>query len=349
MVEKKQTKKKEDKSIDIYATIAAGLNKRFGGGTVIDLENVSNDFERVPSENLTLDWILGGGWPKGKIVEVYALNGVGKTTVVIDTAIKFQKYDDRPVLIIDAENKINWHYARDLGLDVSSNRLIFSQENRIEFLSEIIEAYMEAGISAVFIDSIGVLVPNREYESDLDDKTGGFKEDAGYKAKTLTRFWRKIGPIANKTNSFIMATNHVKFKTSGYGDPKFTPGGEETRNRAIIRLELTRISGKDGKIMIGEEEIGHIIQVYAEKNQTAPPHRKSNLSLTWGVGFNNDRALVDMAVFADVIKGGAAGWITLPNGEKIQGADNCTQLLLNDKELYEQIYKQTRKELGFVD
>jgi recombination protein RecA len=340
----KKKEEQQEQSEDIYDKIAASLNKRFKPGTIIDLENVSEEFERVPSENLTLDWILGGGWPKGKIVEIYAMNGVGKTTFVIDTAIKFQKNDPRPILIVDAENKINLQYAKNLGLDTNKKRLIFSQDTTIEPLSEILEAYIEAGVSAIFIDSIAVMVSEREAEAELDPKTGSWKEDTGHKAKMLARFWRKIGPLANKHNTFIMCTNAIKFKPGGYGDPRYQPGGEETRNRAIIRLELSRNS--EGKIKIGEEEIGHMIKVYAEKNQTAPPHRSSEIALTWGVGFNNDRALVDMAIFTDVIKYAAGGWCTFPNGQKVQGVDNCVQFLLNDQNLHEEIYRETRKQLG---
>lgn len=327
---------------DIFDSIDKVINKRFGAGTVIDMDSRPTGFDCVSSENLSLDWILGGGWPKGKIVEIYGLNGVGKTTMVIDTAIKFQKADPRHVIIIDAENKINTEYAKELGLDVSKDRFRLSQENKIENLAEILEAYMEAGVSAIFIDSLSALVTSREYNGELDEKTGGFKEDSGYKAKVINQFWRKIAPLANKHNTFIMVTNHINFKIGGYGDPRYTPGGESTRNRALIRLELTR------KDMIGEKgsEVGHHLQLYCPKNQASTPHKKQDVYLVWGVGFDNDKSLIDMAIFADVIKLGASGWMTLPNGKKVQGMEQCKGAITSDAELYKQIDTETRAFLG---
>lgn len=324
-------KKEEKSNDDALQLIIDGINKKFGKGTIIDLNKIDKTIKKIKTGIIGLDNVLGGGWPLGRMIEIYGKNAAGKTTMVIEAIKQFQKEcPDKIVVLFDCENKISIPLMESMGVDTSAGKLLFSQAFCIEEIEEIMENVMPLGVSAIFIDSLAAMATMREIEGEMG------KEDAGHKAKVLSKFWRKVVPVANANQTMICVTNQIRFKTGVmYGSPETTPGGEGTRYAASIRLLMK----KKDILYENKNEIGQQVELYVEKNQVASPYKSAILNLIWGKGFDTIASLVDTALVYDVLVQ-SGSWIVFPDGSKVQGRDKAAEIIINNEVLYKELYSK---------
>lgn len=340
-------KKKVESVSDVEgenSAIDALFSKFKKTGRIVDLSKSNPDIPRISTGIMGLDFVLGGGWPLNRVIEVYGKFAVGKTTLVCETIKTFQQHFSKPVLLFDSENKINLAYAQQLGVDLKKLERSFSQTTSIEEVGEIAEAYMDAGVSAVIIDSIGALESEAELKDFVDnakEKGGLAANDHGSKAKKIGQLVSMLARKANETNTLVMMTNQIRIAQQ-YGT-EYTPGGEKRNHGVAIKLKMERIGGKDGTIYSGEKEVGHKLKVYGEKNQCGVPHRLQEIDLLWGIGFDPYTSLFKMATFLGVIRVSGA-WYYYKD-EKWQGQQSAMDQLSSDLDLYNQLYQETMQKM----
>jgi len=327
-------KKSTDENVNAYAALFA---KHQSSGDIVDVMKVDTTIPRLSTGMIGLDFVLGGGWPTNRLMEIYGANGVCKTTLVCLGIAEFQKHDERPVLLIDAEGKIDLDYAVALGVDLSPERLVLSQSNCIETVTQLIEDYAAVGVSSVWLDSLAGFETLSELTKGIDGT------DHGQRAKKIGQMLRIMAHIANNNNTFVCFTNQIRTAQTQHGSYTYSPGGNAKNHHAAIIVKVSKVSGDDGPIYQTTKEagieIGHAVEIYAEKNQTGRPHKRTKMDLIWGVGFNCYVSLVRIAVFFGTLKR-AGSWFTYED-QKLQGEKTITELFASDVSLYEKLYQET--------
>ena len=329
----KTSKTTNDKTLD---QVLLDIEKRFGKGAVMKLgEENHRTIYVIPSGSLSLDIALGiGGYPKGRIIEIYGPESSGKTTFALHAIAEDQKKGGRAAFI-DAEHSLDPKYAEALG--VNTNELLLSQPDNGEQALEICEALVRSGaISIVVIDSVAALVPQAEIEGEMGDS------HVGLQARLMSQALRKLSGIINKTNTICIFINQLREKVGVmFGNPETTPGGRALKFYSSIRLEIRRSE----QIKTASEIVGNKTNVKVVKNKMAPPFKTCSVDIMYGEGVSTEGELVDLASEAGIIEKSGA-WYSY-NGDKIgQGKENVKELLRNNQALKEEIETKVREHYG---
>ncbi|SIO03925.1 recombination protein RecA [Carnobacterium alterfunditum] len=313
------------------------IEKNFGKGSVMKLgEKVDTRISTVPSGSLALDVALGvGGFPRGRIIEVYGPESSGKTTVALHAVAEVQKQGGIAAFI-DAENALDPKYAAALGVDI--DELLLSQPDTGEQGLEIADALVSSGaVDIVVIDSVAALVPRAEIEGEMGDS------HVGLQARLMSQALRKLSGSINKTKTIALFINQIREKVGVmFGNPEITPGGRALKFYATIRLEVRRAE----QIKQGTEIMGNRTKIKVVKNKVAPPFRVAEVDIMYGEGISQVGELVDMGSDKDIIdKSGA--WYSY-NGERIgQGRENVKKFFKENPELRAEVEKKVRAAYGF--
>lgn len=313
------------------------IEKNFGKGSVMKLgEKVDTRISTVPSGSLALDVALGvGGFPRGRIIEVYGPESSGKTTVALHAVAEVQKQGGIAAFI-DAENALDPKYAAALGVDI--DELLLSQPDTGEQGLEIADALVSSGaVDIVVIDSVAALVPRAEIEGEMGDS------HVGLQARLMSQALRKLSGSINKTKTIALFINQIREKVGVmFGNPEITPGGRALKFYATIRLEVRRAE----QIKQGTDIMGNRTKIKVVKNKVAPPFRVAEVDIMYGEGISQVGELVDMGSEKDIIdKSGA--WYSY-NGERIgQGRENAKKFFKENPELRAEVEQKVRAAYGF--
>ena len=313
------------------------IEKQFGKGSIMMLgESKHMEVDVCPSGSLALDIALGvGGYPKGRIIEIYGPESSGKTTVALQAIAEVQKNGGRAAFI-DAEHALDPVYAKNLGVNI--NELLLSQPDTGEQALEICEALVRSeAVSIVVIDSVAALVPQAEIEGEMGDS------HVGLQARLMSQALRKLSGTINKTKTTAIFINQLREKVGVlFGNPETTPGGRALKFYATIRLDIRR----GEQIKAGDQVIGNKTNIKVVKNKVAPPFKTACVDIMYGEGISREGEIVDIASDLNIIdKSGA--WYSY-NGEKIgQGKENVKNLLKNNKELKEELENKIKEHYGF--
>lgn len=319
-----------DKTLD---EVLANIEKQFGKGSVMKLgDNKHMEVETIPSGSIALDVALGiGGYPKGRIIEIYGPESSGKTTFALHAIAEVQKTGGRAAFI-DAEHALDPVYAKNLGVNI--DELLLSQPDTGEQALEICEALVRSeAINIVVIDSVAALVPQAEIEGEMGDS------HVGLQARLMSQALRKLSGTINKTNTIVIFINQLREKVGVmFGNPETTPGGRALKFYSTIRLDVRRAE----QIKQGDSVVGNRTVIKVVKNKVAPPFKTANVDIMYGEGVSKEGELIDLASDISVIdKSGA--WYSY-NGEKIgQGKENVKQLLKENTKLRDEIDAKVRE------
>lgn len=326
----------KDKALE---QVMAEIEKQFGKGAIMKLGSESHmEIETTPSGSLSLDIALGvGGFPKGRIIEIYGPESSGKTTIALQAVAEVQKAGGRAAFI-DAEHALDPVYAKNLGVNL--DELLLSQPDTGEQALEICEALVRSNaVSVVVIDSVAALVPQAEIEGEMGDS------HVGLQARLMSQALRKLSGIINKTNTTAIFINQLREKVGiMFGNPETTPGGRALKFYASVRLDVRR----GEQIKMGDSVIGNKTTIKVVKNKVAPPFKVATVDIMYGEGVSYEGELVDLAAEVDVIEKSGA-WYAY-NGEKIgQGKENAKIFLKNNPEVAAEIEDQIREHYNIKD
>ena len=322
--------KEADKTLE---QVMKDIEKQFGKGAVMKLgEHAHQKVEVISSGSITLDTALGiGGYPKGRIIEIYGPESSGKTTFALHAIAEAQKNGGKAAFI-DAEHALDPVYASKLGVNI--NELLLSQPDNGEQALEITEALVRSGaISIIVIDSVAALVPQAEIEGEM-----GYSH-VGLQARLMSQALRKLSGIINKTNTVAIFINQLREKVGVmFGNPEVTPGGRALKFYSSVRLEIRR----GEQIKLGTDIIGNKANIKVVKNKMAPPFKTCSVDIMYGTGISKYGELVDLGAQANVLEKSGA-WYAY-NGEKIgQGKENAKVWLKNNPEETKKIIKEVRR------
>ena len=325
----------KDKNLE---SVLADIEKQFGKGAVMRLgDNPHMKLDVVSSGCLSLDIALGiGGYPKGRIIEIYGPESSGKTTFALQAIAEVQKIGGRAAFI-DAEHALDPIYAKRLG--VNTNELILSQPDTGEQALEICEALVRSeAVSIVVIDSVAALVPQAEIDGEMGDS------HVGLQARLMSQALRKLSGTINKTNTIAIFINQLREKVGVmFGNPETTPGGRALKFYSTIRLDIRR----NEQLKIGDKVVGNKTTVKVVKNKVAPPFKSAVVDIMYGEGISLEGELVDLGVEAGVVEKTGA-WYSY-NGEKLrQGKENVKLLLKDKKDLAKEIEDKIREFYGIT-
>ena len=318
--------------------VLADIEKQFGKGSIMKLGDEShNEIDTVSSGSLTLDIALGvGGYPKGRIIEIYGPESSGKTTFALEAIAEVQKAGGKAAFI-DAEHALDPVYAKNLGVDI--NDLLLSQPDTGEQALEICEALVRSeAISIVVIDSGAALVPQAEIEGEMGDS------HVGLQARLMSQALRKLSGTISKTNTIAIFINQLREKVGVlFGNPETTPGGRALKFYSTIRLDVRR----GEQIKNGDNVIGNKTNVKIVKNKVAPPFKTASVEIMYGQGVSREAEILDLASEIGIVdKSGA--WYSY-NGEKIgQGKENAKQFLRDNPTIKEEIENKVRESHGIL-
>ena len=309
------------------------IEKQFGKGSIMKLgDNRHMEIDTSPSGSLALDIALGiGGYPKGRIIEIYGPESSGKTTFALHAIAEVKKRGGRAAFI-DAEHSLDPNYAKNLGVNI--NELLLSQPDTGEQALEICEALVRSNaISIIVIDSVAALVPKAEIDGEMGDS------HVGLQARLMSQALRKLSGTINKTNTIAIFINQLREKVGVmFGNPETTTGGRALKFYSSIRLDVRRSEA----LKMGDGIVGNRTTIKVVKNKVAPPFKTATVDIMYGEGVSREGELVDLGVQANIIdKSGA--WFAY-KGEKLgQGKENVKLLLKEKKELADEIEKQIRE------
>ena len=318
--------------------VLADIEKQFGKGSIMKLGDEShNEIDTVSSGSLTLYIALGvGGYPKGRIIEIYGPESSGKTTFALEAIAEVQKAGGKAAFI-DAEHALDPVYAKNLGVDI--NDLLLSQPDTGEQALEICEALVRSeAISIVVIDSVAALVPQAEIEGEMGDS------HVGLQARLMSQALRKLSGTISKTNTIAIFINQLREKVGVlFGNPETTPGGRALKFYSTIRLDVRR----GEQIKNGDNVIGNKTNVKIVKNKVAPPFKTASVEIMYGQGVSREAEILDLASEIGIVdKSGA--WYSY-NGEKIgQGKENAKQFLRDNPTIKEEIENKVRESHGIL-
>lgn len=322
-------KPQNDKTLE---QVLADIEKQFGKGSVMKLgDHEHREIDVVPSGSLSLDIALGiGGYPKGRIIEIYGPESSGKTTFALHAIAEAQKKGGRAAFI-DAEHALDPTYAKKIGVDI--DELLLSQPDNGEQALEICEALVRSGaISVIVIDSVAALVPQAEIEGEMGDV------HVGLQARLMSQALRKLSGVINKTNTVAIFINQLREKVGVmFGNPETTPGGRALKFYSSVRLEIRRSE----QIKSGADITGNKTNIKVVKNKMAPPFKTCTVDIMYGEGVSKEGEIVDIASDLGIIEKSGA-WYAY-RGEKLgQGKENVKELFKKNHALMEEIEAQVR-------
>ena len=323
-----------DKLKALQATLDK-IEKDFGKGTIMKLGDQPKwDVSVIPSGSIALDYALGiGGYPRGRVVEIYGPESSGKTTLAIHAIAEAQKLGGIAA-IIDAEHAFDRNYARQLGVNVDT--LLISQPDNGEQALEVTDHLIRSGaIDIVVIDSVAALTPKAEIEGEMGDSKMGLQ------ARLMSQALRKLTANISKTNTCCIFINQLREKIGVmFGNPETTTGGNALKFYASVRVDVRRTT----QLKDGEDATGNHVRVKVVKNKMAPPFRKAEFDIIFGEGISLLGELVDLGVEFDIIKK-SGSWFSYGETKIGQGRDAVKQILKDNPELKEEIEARVRATL----
>lgn len=335
-------KKKKTES-DMAATVDTGkqkalslamdqITKQFGDGSIMKLGEAQKvDVEVIPAGALSLDLALGGGYPKGRIIEIYGPESSGKTTLTLHAIAEIQKQGGTAAFI-DAEHALDPSYAKKLGVDTES--LLVSQPDNGEQALEIAETLVRSNaVDLIVVDSVAALTPQAEIDGDMGDS------HMGLQARLMSQALRKLTGIINKSKATVIFINQIRMKIGVmFGNPETTTGGNALKFYASQRIDIRRIS----QIKVGDDIVGNRTRVKVVKNKIAPPFRTAEFDIMYNQGISKEGDILDLAVQHGVV--GKAGAFFKYHDETIgQGRDKAKAYLRENPEVLQEIDTKVRE------
>jgi len=303
------------------------IEKTYGKGTIMRLgDNAVEAIDVIPSGSLTLDLGLGiGGYPKGRIIEIFGPESSGKTTLTLHAIAEAQRKGGIAAFI-DAEHAFDRFYAEKLGVDTEN--LLISQPDNGEQALEIADNLIRSGaIDIIIIDSVAALVPKGELEGEMGDSKMGLQ------ARLMSQALRKLTATISKTGCCCIFINQLRDKIGVvYGNPETTTGGNALKFYASLRLDIRRV----GQIKEGDNVTGNRVKVKVVKNKLAPPFKTAEFDIMYGEGISKTGEIIDLGVELDIIKK-SGSWYSYGDSKLGQGRDAVRQLLLDNPELCEEL------------
>ncbi|MBA7573882.1 Protein RecA [subsurface metagenome] len=315
--EKKESNVLKEKLKALELTIEK-IEKGYGKGTIMKMgDKAITDIPSIPSGSLSLDIALGiGGYPKGRVIEIFGPESSGKTTLALHAMAESQK-NGGIAAFIDAEHAFDRFYAEKLGVDI--NNLLISQPDNGEQALEVIDI--------IVIDSVAALTPRAEIEGEMGDSRMGLQ------ARLMSQALRKLTANINKTNTCCMFINQLREKIGVmFGNPETTTGGNALKFYSTVRVDIRKI----GQLKDGEEIIGNRCRVKIVKNKLAPPFKKAEFDLLFGVGISKTGETIDLGVDFNIIKK-SGSWFSYGDTKLGQGREGVRQILADNPELFEEI------------
>jgi len=322
----------DNKSRNLEAAFAS-IQRKYGKGAIMRLgESNIGEVDVIPTGSLTIDQALGvGGYPRGRIVEIYGPEASGKTTLTLHAIASAQKLGGIAAFI-DVEHALDVTYAKQL--DVNVDELLISQPDTGEQALEIVEMLVRSNsIDLVVVDSVAALVPKAEIEGEMGDT------HVALQARLMSQALRKLTGIVNRTKCCIIFTNQIREKVGVvFGNPEVTPGGRALKFYTTIRLEIRRI----GALKSGSDNVGNRSRVKVKKNKVAPPFKQAEFDIIFGKGISHSNELIDMGVEADLVEK-SGSWYSY-DGERIgQGKDNARKYLEENPDMMDKLDAQVRE------
>lgn len=315
------------------ADILKEIEKQHGKGSVMKLgDKPGLDVDVLSSGSLLLDEALGiGGYPKGRIIEIYGPESSGKTTFSLHAIAEAQKKGGQAAFI-DAEHALDPIYAKNVGVNI--DELVLSQPDTGEQALEITEALIKSGaVDIVVVDSVAALVPEAEINGEMGDL------HVGLQARLMSQAMRKLSGAINKTNCVVIFINQIREKVGVmFGNPETTPGGRALKFYSSVRLEIR----KGETLKLGEEFVGNVAKVKIVKNKVAPPFRTIETDIIFGKGISKVGELVDLAVEKGIIEK-SGSWYAYDNNKIGQGRENVKLYLESNPTLFNEIEQKVRK------
>jgi recombination protein RecA len=303
------------------------IEKGYGKGTIMKMgDNAIEDIAFIPSGSISLDVALGvGGYPRGRVIEIYGPESSGKTTLAIHAIAEAQRAGGIAAFI-DAEHAFDRFYAENLGVDVEN--LYISQPDNGEQALEITDHLIRSGaIDIIVIDSVAALTPKSEIEGEMGDSKMGLQ------ARLMSQALRKLTANISKTNTTCMFINQLREKIGVmFGNPETTTGGNALKFYSSVRIDIRRV----GQIKDGDEVKGNRTKVKIVKNKLAPPFRKAEFDIIYGEGISRTGELIDLGVDLEIIKK-SGSWFSYADTKLGQGRDAVKSLMLDNPELADEI------------
>src|SRR4051794_12600148 len=313
------------------------IEKQFGKGSIMRLGGIDSTaaLEAISTGSISIDAALGvGGYPRGRVIEVFGPESSGKTTLTLHAIAEAQKLGGTAAFI-DAEHALDANYARKLGVDVEN--LLVSQPDSGEQALEIAEVLIRSGaIDIVVVDSVAALVPRAELEGEMGDA------QMGLQARLMSQALRKLTGIVSKSKTSMVFINQIREKIGVmFGNPETTTGGRALKFYASVRVDVRRIAS----IKDGDEVTGSRTKVKVVKNKVAPPFREAEFDIMYGVGISREGDLIDLGVERGIIEKTGA-WFSYKGERMGQGRENAKQFLKENPDTRAQIEEELRKALN---
>ena len=330
--EKKEISKEKLKALEV--TIGK-IEKDFGKGTIMKLgDHAIENIQVISSGSIGLDFALGiGGYPRGRVIEIYGPEASGKPTLAIHAIAEAQK-NGGIAAIIDAEHTFDRNYAEKLGVDIEN--LLISQPDSGEQALEITDNLIRSGaLDIVVIDSVAALTPKAEIEGEMGDSKMGLQ------ARLMSQALRKLTANISKTNTSCVFINQLREKIGVvFGNPETTTGGNALKFYSSVRVDIRRIN----QIKDGEDVVGNRTRVKIVKNKLAPPFRKADFDILYGEGISQLGEIIDLGVDYDIIKK-SGSWFSYGDTKLGQGRDAVKQIIKDNPELYDELKQKVTEAL----
>jgi len=312
------------------------IEKQFGKGSIQKMNGEIKEMEHISSGSMILDDALGiGGYPKGRIIEIYGPESSGKTTLALNAIAEIQK-EGGVAAFIDAEHAFDPVYAKNIGVDIDN--LLVSQPDYGEQALEIVEMLTRSGaVDLIVVDSVAALVPKSEIEGNMGDS------QVGVQARLMSQALRKITGVVNKTKTTILFINQIRMKIGmmGYGNPETTTGGNALKFYSSVRLDVRRIA----TLKQGDNQLGNRVKIKVVKNKVAPPFRIAEFDIIFGEGISKINEVIDLGIKFDIIdKSGS--WYSYEATKLGQGKENVRNFLKEHPEIFNEIKKKIEIKLN---
>ena len=329
------SKKEQTEKLKVLELTIGKLEKSYGKGVLMKLgDKVIEDIPSIPTGSINLDLALGvGGYPRGRVVEIYGPESSGKTTLTIHAIAEVQRQGGLAAFI-DAEHAFDSSYASALGVDIEN--LYISQPDNGEQALEIADHLISSGaVDLVVIDSVAALTPKSEIEGEMGDSKMGLH------ARLMSQALRKLTATIHKTNCTVIFINQIRMKIGVmFGNPETTTGGNALKFYSSVRLDIRRI----GAIKNGDEVIGNRTRVKVVKNKVAPPFRNVEFDIMFGAGISRSGELLDKATDLDIVKK-SGSWFSYEDTKLGQGRDAVKNMIADNPELSKEIEDKIKEAL----
>ncbi len=314
------------------------IEKQFGKGSIMKLgEQTNHEISTIPSGSVALDAALGvGGYPRGRIVEIYGPESSGKTTVALHAIAEAQARGGQAAFI-DAEHALDPVYAQKLGVNI--DELLLSQPDTGEQALEIAEALVRSGaIEILVIDSVAALVPKAEIEGEMGDS------HVGLQARLMSQALRKLSGAINKSKTIAIFINQIREKVGVmFGNPETTPGGRALKFYSSVRLEIRRAE----QLKQGQDVVGNKTRIRVVKNKVAPPFRTAEVDIMYGEGISREGEIIDIGSELDIVQK-SGSWYSYNDERLGQGRENAKQFLKENEEMRNEILIKIREHYGLT-